>query len=254
MPKGSNPQSWNNKPTIPGLHSSEISLQFSQWDFLQVIGQNNKSRGGREVVRAMQIIAKRNWEAAAEMLQVEATPEEIAQKLLLLFPDIKSGKKTHLDFITEIALGESSLAWSVPLGYYRVVNLAKIKVLNGDRHLVETSQILESGEPFPRNLEGVAEKIQYPETPLEAAIRGLQEELGVVSLTLISEGEPYLERNPVSKYKGIESYAMVHNFQATLKPDDIRDEYVEDRDGVKTVFRWKAQAFSDSYNTDAGYI
>jgi hypothetical protein len=219
------------------LKSSEISLHPEQWAFLEIIGRKNKSRGGREVVQAMQIIAERNWAEAAEMLKCEPTPEGLKAKLIEMFPDIQKGRKTADNLIQELALGECSLDWKPETGFIRVVNLASITVIDGDRKLVEAYQELANNEIFPRNIEGVAEKIQYPELPEEGALRGLKEELGIIPASLEFLVESF-DKNQKSKYQGIESFARKYQFRATLKPEDIKDEYVEDRDGDKTVFRW----------------
>jgi hypothetical protein len=237
MPKGSNPNSHHNKPTILGLKASEISLLPEQWAFLEIIGRKNKSRGGREVVRAMQVIAKRNWQKSAEIFKCEPTPEALKSKLIEMFPSLQKGRKTADDLIQEIALGECSLDWKPETGFIRIVNLASIAIVDGDRKLVEAYQELASGEIFPRNIEGVAEKIQYPESPQEGALRGLEEELGIIPASLEFIGETF-DKNQRSKYQSIESFARKYQFRATLKPEDIKDEYVEDRDGDKTVFRW----------------
>lgn len=236
MPRGSNPKSWNNKPTVPDGVNSTITLTSEQWDFLKIIGQGNKAKGGREVVRAMQVIAKKNWSAAATMLECEATPAAISKSIISLYPDIQKGRKTQEDLIQELALGECSLGWHNNK-IVRVINLVLIEVRDGDRRLVEAYQQLASGEIFPRNIEGVAEKIQYPETPHEAAYRGLEEELGVVPKDLKFLSKSF-EINPKSKYEGIESYAKKYKFLATLKLEDIREEYQEFREGDLTVFGW----------------
>lgn len=236
MPKGSNPNSHGNKPSIPGLKSSEISLLSDQWKFLEIIGRKNKSRGCREVIRAMKIIANRNWQQAATVLGCKPTAEAIASKLVELFPLLPKGRKNQHDLIQELALGECSLDWQKG-NVIRVVNLASIEVVDGDRKLVEAYQQLASGEIFPRNIEGVAEKIQYPESPEEGAKRGLMEELGISPATLEFLEESF-DKNQRSKYEGIESYARKYQFRATLRPEDIRDKYIEDRDGDKTVFKW----------------
>lgn len=236
MPRGSNPKSWNNKPTVPGGVNSTITLTSEQWGFLKVIGQGNKAKGGREVVRAMQVIAKKNWSAAATMLKCEASPAAISKSIISLYPGIQKGRKTQDDLIQELALGECSLGWHNDK-IVRVINLVLIEVRDGDRYLVETYQQLASGEIFPRNIRGVAEKIQYPETPHEAALRGLEEELGVVPKDLKFLSKSF-EVNPKSKYEGIESYAKKHKFLASLNPEDIQEEYQEFREGDLTVFRW----------------
>jgi hypothetical protein len=236
MPRGSNPNSHKNKPTIPGLKSSEISLFPTQWAFLEVIGQKNKSRGAREIIRAMQIIANRNWIEAAKVLKCEPTPEAITSCLVKTFPGIEKGRKKHTDLVQELALGECSLAFH-DNQLIRVVHLASIAVVDGKRKLVETHQELASGENFPRGIEGVAEKIQFPESPEEAAYRGLLEELGVIPQSLEFVAETF-GKNQKSKYVVIESYAQKHRFRATLKTEDIKERYVEDRDGDKTFFEW----------------
>lgn len=189
------------------------------------------------MVRAMEIIAKRNWRQSAQVFKCEPTPQALKAKLIEMFPGIQSGRKTQDDLIQELALGECSLDWRAELGFIRVVNLVTIQVTDGDRKLVEAYQKLASGEIFPRGIEGVAEKIQYPESPTEAAYRGLEEELSVVPATLEFITESF-EKNPRSKYEGIESYACKHQFRATLKPEDIREEYQELREGDLTVFKW----------------
>lgn len=188
------------------------------------------------MVRAIEVIAKRNWREAAALLECQETPVAIGDKLIKLFPAIAHGRKNQDNLIQELALGECSL--SIHEGeIVRVVNLAKIDVFDSDLVLFEVYQELENGERFFRNIQGVAEKIQYPESHEEGARRGLLEELGVYPATLTYNGEAF-DKNQRSKYEGIESYALSHKFVATLHPKDVKEEYVEIRDGVTTVFRW----------------
>ena len=123
----------------------------------------------------MQIIANQNWNEAAFILGCQPTPEAIAHKLVKYFPAIANGRKNQDDLVQELALGECSLSNSHS-NIIRVVNLAAIEIIDGDRKLIEAYQQLASGEIFHRNIKGVAEKIKYPETPEEGAKRGLMEE------------------------------------------------------------------------------
>lgn len=239
MPRGVNPNSHNNRPKIKNGVASALVLPENQWSFLKVIGRGNKSEGAREVVRSMEIVAKRNWLECANVLGCDPRPETLEARLLELFPGIEKGRKNQANLIQEIALGECSLcrAASFEGKIIRVVNLVTVAVIDGDRKLVESYQKLASGEVFPRGIEGIAEKIQFPEEPEAAARRGLYEELNVIPATLEFIFTK-LDKNQKTKYQVIESFAKRHHFLATLKPEDIKEQYEEDWDGDLTVFNW----------------
>lgn len=190
-----------------------------------------------------QIIANRNWAKAATVLQCEPSPDAIAEKLIELFPKITTGNKTQEHIIQELALGECELA-SKGGSIVRVVNLVTIKIENQGKLLIEAFQELHNGKRVDRRIIGVAEKAQTGETPEQAALRGIAEELeGISPQTLESTGFEF-EPNSVSKYKGIQSYAAKYTFEAVLKPEDVRDRYEEFREGDRTVFVWAIPIYS----------
>lgn len=244
MSKGSNPASHNNKPTIPDGRISKITLPSGEWDFLKIIGSGNQSKGCREVLRMIQVIANRNWTEAAQVLNCESLPDAIAMKLTQLFPDITYGNKTQDDIVQELALGECKLQQKEG-EVIRVVNLVTIEIEHEGQLLVEAFQELHNGKRVNRCIVGVAEKVQHGETPKQAARRGISEELeGITPEALEATGFNF-DPNKVSKYRGIQSFAAKHMFKATLKLEDIRERYEEIREGVRTVFVWATPIYAN---------
>lgn len=191
-----------------------------------------------------QIIANRNWSETAEVLKCEASADAIAHRLTELFPDIAKGNKTQHDIVQELALGECKLQ-EKDGQIIRVVNLVTIKIEHKGQLLVEAFQELHNGKRVDRCIVGVAEKAQAGETPKQAARRGIAEELeGISPYSLDSTGFEF-EPNKVSKYRGIQSFAAKHMFDATLRPEDIRDRYEEAREGDRTVFVWATPIYAE---------
>lgn len=196
------------------------------------------------MVHSLEITSDRRLRMAAKILGAySSAPEQIQLKLIHLFADIDSGRKKSADLVQEIMLGESRLQL-VDDRLVRIVKVACVEIpcpLDDGRWLWEICQ--EYNYPakiVERNICGVSEKIQGEEDPLDAAIRGLKEELGLsISEDQININGYELSDNSNSAYNGITSKTLLWKFTANISKSDFRDEYREIQKSKATVFRWK---------------
>lgn len=240
MSKGTNPSSHHNKPKM-GIEK-KIKMPQEYWDFAHIVGAKNFSEGVREMTRAVQIDSDRRLRMAAQVIGAfSSSPEQIQLKLMQLFPDIDSGRKTSGDLMSEIILGESRLQL-IDDAVVRVVRVASVDIpcpLGDDRYLHELRQEYPT-KNVERNLSGVSEKIQGDEDPLDAGLRGIKEELGIVIGEEDIRDLGYeLVDNLKSAYNGIVSKTLLYRFEATIKESDFRQEYREVQESKITVFGWR---------------
>jgi hypothetical protein len=149
--------------------------------------------------------------------------------------------KTVQNLWTEIALGESALQDDPPL---RVIQVVHIIVRNGNRILVERKQNLGSNGSRYRN-QPPSEKIRPGENPIDAALRGIEEELQVQRDRIrlldspLSKPEEVRESN---SYPGLETKYIIYEVPVEISrlpdKDFWTDESIENRSDPVTKHHW----------------
>jgi hypothetical protein len=166
---------------------------------------------------------------------------EIEFELNEMFPTLKEGRKTAKDLAQEIMDGESTLIWKYEK-VHRLVRVAFVEVLYEGAILVEAYQENALGERWKRGIKGISEKIKSLELPLDAAIRGIKEELGLdiyphrMNYSGTDDAPSLITR---SAYQGINSLVEKHNFWVSLKREEYKPEYLEIQKDKTTVFQWE---------------
>ncbi len=127
-----------------------------------------------------------------------------------------SGAKSVENLWAEIVEGETEIQDDPPM---RLVRLVNVIIRQGDRILVETTQ--EFGENQQRERGGPpAEKIKPGESPVETALRCLQEELQVdpsrVEITTMS-AEPQPRINDSQSYPGLRTCYLQYDVEAKVE-------------------------------------
>jgi len=128
--------------------------------------------------------------------------------------------KSVEDLWQEITSGETQIQENPPL---RVVHVVNIIVRNGDKILVEGSQKIARNQVRYRGLPP-AEKIKPGEGYIDAAIRGLKEELQINPdrIRIISSGdEPQSSIHESQSYPGLRSQYIIYNVE--VKIDNLPD-------------------------------
>lgn len=143
----------------------------------------------------------------------------------------------------EIANGECTIAWQDG----RPVRTLRVAVLDvrspyGER-LIEDRQEFTDGRTRRRNLDGLAEKMKPDESPYDAAIRALAEELNIRNVAVRLVGEAMDQRESPS-YPGLLSQYHRFCFRADIPVTAYRTEYVEVQADKRTFFRWELMAES----------
>lgn len=240
MPRGSNPRSRNNPSR--GEIKKLVRMPDRYWQFCTLLGAGNQNEGIREAVRAMQILADIRLKNVSKFLCCNASSEAIQIRLLELFPDLDTGRKTSADLLSELMLGECQLI-NDGSRVYRLVHTAIAYVpspIQPNEYLYELRQEWGNGRIVERNIEGVAGKVQGDENPLNAICREVHEELGIV---VQEEQFEYLgdklKENPGSAYNGIVSQAKLYKFQFNMCYQQWAEEYREVKPSKTTVFGWK---------------
>jgi hypothetical protein len=216
-------------------------LTNEQWEIVKKIGSGKYSEGVRKMSRLIDAQAKRRLQSAAMVLSCEADCNSLMETLRRRYPELETGRKKTADLVAEIMLGESRLEHDhEQQTIVRVVSVSSVSIVHPSepsKYLVELRQ--EWGDRIvERGLEGISEKVLGGESPVEAAIRGVKEELGI-SLAFIKHGRESLEANQKSAYKGIQSFSCVQSFSATIAQSDYQNEYREIQEAKTTVFGWR---------------
>ncbi len=112
---------------------------------------------------------------------------------------------------------------------------------NKKYYLKESKQIFIGGRERVRKLEqAVAEKIRPNETPQDAMVRGLREELGLMGEIVIKEKGIKKKIRPSISYPGLKSHVTCYIFEVTLSEHQFRPEgYTEKQDDKITYFSWE---------------
>lgn len=154
---------------------------------------------------------------------------------------IEDGFKTIDDLKEEIRRGESRLAFTVgengEQSLARILDVAGISVyyMRGQKpqtlyELVQVNHRTGIARARSELLTSLAEKLQLGETPDDAAVRALKEELNLVRTSpLIFEGVTTLTRASNS-FRGIDSYYCIHIFHAEVGEPEYRPNIVHPDD------------------------
>lgn len=156
----------------------------------------------------------------------------------------KGEARTLEDFVRELEQGESVLSVNSKGELLRTVSIACVDITYKDLKLIEERQVFEDGRVRIRGLSAtVTEKILPGETPEKAALRGLDEELGIKNTdTFESIDTKESLRMESPSYPGVKSRYIVHHFEATIDPNEYQPEgYIErnTEEGLTAFFKWK---------------
>lgn len=189
-----------------------------------------------------------------EMIDLERQNQnplsELEQKLLRYGVDISSwGKgqtKTLEDLLKEIKSGETTLEIDENGALVRRLVVDNINIFYIDPfgkrfHLKEKEQVFKDGRVRVRKLEeSIFEKIKSTEDPQLAAIRGLEEELGVTGEINLEHKKTKSERIDSPSYPTLQSEYLVHMFEVTLSDEQYKaGGYVEEQPDKNTYFVWE---------------
>lgn len=139
----------------------------------------------------------------------------IAKEIDITIWGRSEGTKTILHLWEEIVAGETSLQDEPPL---RIVDAVEIIIRQGDRVLYEVAQEMEGGGSRPRCYPP-SEKIKWGETVQQAALRGLNEELGLVAAAITLVENSYHQRQrqiPSISYPGLNTLYQLHSLEAQV--------------------------------------
>jgi len=106
--------------------------------------------------------------------------------------------------------------------------------------LVETKQVFKSGTIRERGFKYIAEKMQAGEEPIQAALRGLKEELDVSTSTLQvnSKGDSNQYLASSKTYIGLPSTYNKYHFEHNISKENYKENYVEHQEDKDTFFSW----------------
>jgi NUDIX domain len=134
------------------------------------------------------------------------------------------GNKSVADLQAELDSGETQLQ-SIDGKLVRSVKVVRVtvRVEIGDRSfiLVEDKQIFFTGAVRERGAKYIAEKVKKDEPPAIAALRGLQEEIGLkFEGEIVAIGEEIQQESSPS-YPGLSSQYQIFNYQIMLSVEDL---------------------------------
>lgn len=145
--------------------------------------------------------------------------------------------KTFDKLINEIKAGETVISWEgdQPI---RVIRVARVYITFQNLVLWESNQIFrEDGRSRQRNICGVSEKFFCWEDALEAAKRGVKEELG---LDVEPQYKCYVEKKEEStNYPGLTTRYKFHDYTVELNESQFKQTYVADEGDSITYFEWR---------------
>lgn len=153
--------------------------------------------------------------------------------------------KTLVHLLAEITSGEAILE-DKHNRVLRIVTGVGVNVLFQHLKLVEEKQIFSDGRERRRGLStSVGEKMKAGESPDEAAIRTLKEELGIVGVAISNTGVENREPVPSTSYPGLWTKNTVYIYGARLSSHQFRHEgYIEVQSDKTSYFVWR-----NSYNS-----
>jgi len=128
-------------------------------------------------------------------------------------------------------------------GLIRYCSIVYIWVNHGDNVLAEEKSVWKDGRPpRVRDLPGsVSEKMKQDEHPLDAAVRGIKEELGlIIAANRFAFGGKTNSEEDSSSYPGLITNSTKYSFSFELTDKEYNpDGYIEDSEDKITYFIWK---------------
>jgi hypothetical protein len=141
--------------------------------------------------------------------------------------------------IKEIESGETQIIFenNNPI---RIIQTARVYVYCKGKQLVEAKQIINGNERF-RNFKSVSEKFKLDESAINAAVRGIKEELGIiirdsdlVSLENVKDGK----ESP--SYPGLLTRYDFYDFRWDMPEKYFKPEgYIAYEENATTYFEWR---------------
>ncbi len=159
----------------------------------------------------------------------------------------EGGTKTLEDLLGEIESGESRLETTTTGKLRRTVRVVAVNIVGKDKdgqryRLEEDRQVFkEDGHVKRRRLHGaVAEKIKGGESAIQAARRGIREELRITTAEILGEENGVIkETGRTATYPGLETEYRIHVVHARIGPDNFNMRgYVERQKRKTTHFKW----------------
>lgn len=145
----------------------------------------------------------------------------------------------------ELQTGDCTLQKDDKHGLVRIVDVARVFCYSkrGTLKLVEEKQCyFKTGETVQRGHECICEKVQSHESSLEAAKRGLEEELQIDAKKLILHKKEISKESDVAlspAYKTLICIYTYHDYETVIPDDQWKAEYVEVQQDKCTYFVWK---------------
>lgn len=158
----------------------------------------------------------------------------------------KGVAKSWQSLVDEIQSGECQILWSGDRPI-RQISVLKIQILADEASdfpgasLYEAYQEFLDGRRRSRDLFGLSEKIKPGEDLDTAAVRALQEELGINSSQVAVQLDPEqkVEEKESPSYPGLVTRYVFHAALVVLKADVVLPRYEEIQPDKKTVFVWR---------------
>ena len=152
-------------------------------------------------------------------------------KVETLFDDLKKG-----ECVLEAKEGQ----------LHRRVNVVSVRCFHTNQNqerlkLVEEKQVLADGKIRQRGYEFVSETMKPNETPLEASVRALAEELQISDPELQFQATPEYNEDKTkdsTTYVGIPTHYIVYHFKTEIPTRLFKETYVENEGGNTTYFKW----------------
>lgn len=107
--------------------------------------------------------------------------------------------------------------------------------------LIEEKQILPNGDTRQRGYPFVSETMKPDESPHDAAVRALAEELQISDPELQFQPSPEDDEDKIKEstsYIGIHGRYIVYHFKTDIPSRLFRERYVELENGTETHFSW----------------
>ena len=154
----------------------------------------------------------------------------------------KGQSKTWRNLLLEIHKGECEISFEqgMPIRKIKIVAI-EVQSPDGKLTLVEHLQVFSDGRKRSRNILGLSEKLVSGESPIEAAVRALREELNIsvencrLSKALVLPEQ--LKESP--SYPGLTTKYLTYQFRLQLRSEEFHPEgYIECQQDKKTYFVW----------------
>lgn len=142
--------------------------------------------------------------------------------------------------VEEIKAGETQIVFEnyQPI---RLIQVARVYVFFGSKQLIESKQTIKGQGDRRRGIDCVSEKFKLSESALDAACRGIEEELGLYvkysDLVLLGKSS---EQRESPSYPGLQTRYEFYDYRWELPERHYCPEgYVADEGDCITFFEWK---------------